>query len=157
MSSGTRVVYGASWRRHGERRLRAARIARMLRPVVHTIGGLVSTELTVPYRGRWFRPDVGVLLSGKHPIDGVLRRAPSLVVRLGDPLSAAAWLHAGADVVWAVEGGTLWELTSERRRVLTPDEWLTHPGEVALRFPARELCGSRSHEARGGASAVSRP
>jgi hypothetical protein len=157
MSSGTRVVYGASWRRHGERRLRAARIARVLWPAVRTLGGLVSTELTVPFRGRWFRPDVGVLLTGDHPTDGVLTRAPSLVVRLGDPLSAAAWLHAGADVVWAVEGGTIWELTARQRRVLTPDEWLTHPREVALRLPARELCGSRSHEPRGRASAAPRP
>jgi hypothetical protein len=157
MRGGVQAVYGASWRRHGERRLRAARIARLLRPVVHLLGGLVSTEFTVPYRGRWFRPDVGVLLTTDHPLDGVLERAPSLVVRLGDPLSAMAWLQAGADAVWAVEGGTVWELSSGRRRVLTPDDWLTHPGEVALRLPALELRGSRSHETRGGASAQPRP
>jgi hypothetical protein len=157
MNSGGRVVYGASWRRHGERRLRAARIARMLWPAVRTVGGVVSTELTVPFRGRWFRPDVGALLSGDHPTDGVLTRAPSLVVRLGDPLSAEAWLQAGAGAVWAVEADTIWELTPRRRRVLTPDEWLTHPGEVTLRLPARELRGSRSHETRAGASAEPRP
>lgn len=120
----------------------------MLRPVAHVVGGMVSTELTVPYRGRWFRPDVGVLLTADHPLDGVLVRAPSLVVRLGDPLSADAWLKAGADVVWAVEGGTVWELSLARRRVLTPDEWLTHPGELALRLPARELVGEPSPHAR---------
>jgi hypothetical protein len=120
----------------------------MLRPVAHVIGGLVSTELTVPYCGRWFRPDVGVLLTAEHPVDGVLARAPSLVVRLGDPLPADAWLRAGADAVWAVEGGTVWELSPARRRVLTPDEWLTHPGELALRLPARELVGEPSPHAR---------
>jgi hypothetical protein len=120
----------------------------MLRPVAHVIGGLVSTELTVPYRGRWFRPDVGVLLTAEHPVDGVLARAPSLVVRLGDPLPAEAWLRAGADAVWAVEGGTVWELSPARRRVLRPDEWLTHPGELALRLPARELVGEPSPHAR---------
>jgi hypothetical protein len=120
----------------------------MLRPVAHVIGGLVSTELTVPYCGRWFRPDVGVLLTAEHPVNGVLARAPSLVVRLGDPLPADAWLRAGADAVWAVEGGTVWELSPARRRVLTPDEWLTHPGELALRLPARELVGEPSPHAR---------
>lgn len=150
MRGGARVVYGTSWRRHGDRRQRAARIARMLRPVAHVIGGLVSTELTVPYRGRWFRPDVGVLLNADHPIDGVLAHAPSLVVRLGDPLSAEAWLQAGADAVWAVEGGTVWELSRSRRRVLTSDEWLTHPGELALRLPARELVGEPIPHARVG-------
>lgn len=148
MREGAHVVYGTSWRRHGERRQRAARIARMLRPVAHVIGGLVSTELTVPYRGRWFRPDVGVLLTAEHPVDGVLARAPSLVVRLGDPLPADAWLRAGADAVWALEGGTVWELSPTHRRVLTPDEWLTHPGELALRLPARELVGEPSPHAR---------
>jgi hypothetical protein len=150
MRGGAQAVYGASWRRHGERRLRAARIARVLRPSVHAVGGVVSTELTVPYRGRWFRPDVGVLLTAEPPLDGVLERAPSLVVRLGDPLSAAAWLQAGADVVWAVEGGTVWELSSRHRRVLTPDDWLTHPGELALRLPARELVGEPTPRTRVG-------
>ncbi|HSK96214.1 MAG TPA: hypothetical protein VK891_06315 [Euzebyales bacterium] len=148
MRNGVQGVYGASWRRHGDRRLRAARIARMLRPVVHVIGGLVSTELTVPYRGRWYRPDVGVVLTADAPLDGVLERAPALVVRLGEPLSAAAWLQAGADTVWAVEGGTVWELSPGRRRVLTPDQWLTHPREVALRLPAREMVGEPTARAR---------
>jgi hypothetical protein len=148
MRDGAHVVYGASWRRHGERRQRAARIARMLRPVAHVIGGLVSTELAVPYCGRWFRPDVGVLLTAEYPTDGVLARAPSLVVRLGEPLSADAWLQAGAHAVWAVEGGTVWELSPARRRVLTPDQWLIHPDELALRLPAQELVGEPSSHAR---------
>lgn len=149
MRSGQRVVYGASWRRQGDRRQRAARIARMLRPVTHVLGGIVSTELTVPYRGQWFRPDVGVLLRAHDvPLDGVLTGAPSLVVRLGDPLSADVWLRAGADVVWAVEGGTVWLVTGRRRRALAPDAWLTHPGELALRLPARELVGEPTRRAR---------
>ena len=148
MSGAARVVYGASWRRHGERRLRAARIARLLRPAAHTAGGLVSTELTVPFRGRWFRPDVGVLLSLEHPVDGVLTRAPTLVVRLGDPLSADAWLQAGADVVWAVEGGSIWEVSATRRRLVAAEEWLGCPGEPALRLRACELVGEPTPRAR---------
>jgi hypothetical protein len=144
MCEQQRVVYGTSWRRHGHRRQCAARIARMLRPVAHVLGGVVSTELTVPVDGRWYRPDVGVLLDRDQPLDGVLRSAPSLVVRLGDPLSGETWLRAGADVVWAVEGGTVWELTHARRRARSAGEWLTHPDELALRLSARELAHGRS-------------
>ena len=151
MRDRARVVYGASWRRQGDRRQCAARIARMLRPVVHAVGGVVSTEFTVPYRGEWFRPDVGVLLTPDHPIDGVLASSPSLVIRLGNPLSADAWLQAGADVVWALEGGTVWELSARHRRMLTPEEWLRHPTEVALRLPAHELAGEPTPRARVGA------
>jgi hypothetical protein len=148
MRKGARVVYGASWRRNGDRRQHAARIARMLRPPIHAIGGVVSTELTVPYRGQWFRPDVGVLLTPDHPSDGVLASAPSLVIRLGNPLSGDAWLQAGADAVWAIEGGTVWELTTSHRRMLAADEWLRHPDEVVLRLPAYELAGEPIPRAR---------
>jgi hypothetical protein len=151
MRGAPQVVYGTSWRRHGDRRLRAARIARMLRPAAHLAGGLVSTELAVPYRDAWFRPDVGVLLAPDHPVDGVLNQAPTLVVRLGEPLSAEAWLQAGAGVVWAVEAGTVWELSRKKRRVLGPDDWLTHPDEVALRLAARELAGEPTPRTRLGA------
>ena len=104
-------------------------------------------------RGRagqhWFRPDVGVLLARDGmPLDGVLQRAPSLVVRLGPPLAADAWLRAGADVVWAYEGDAVWEVTRRRRRMLTPDVWLTHPSELALRMPARELLPQPVRRAR---------
>lgn len=138
------VIYGTSWRRHGDRRQRAARIARMLRPVAHVLGGLVSAELAVPVGDQWYRPDVGVVLSDEQPLDGVLSRAPSLVVRLGGPLSGEAWLRAAADVVWAVEGGTVWQLTRRRRKALSADEWLVHPDELALRLPVIELASSRS-------------
>lgn len=137
------VVYGTSWRRHGHRRQQAARIARMLRPVAHVLGGLVSTELVVPVGDRWHRPDVGVLLDDDQPLDGVLPCAPSLVVRLGGPLPGEAWLRAGARVVWAVEGGTVWQLTRRHRKVMSNGEWLSHPGELALRLPARELAHGR--------------
>jgi hypothetical protein len=157
MGGKPRVVYGTSWRRHGDRRLRAARIARMLRPAVHVAGGLVSTELAVPYRGTWFRPDVGVLLVSDHPVDGVLDHAPSLVVRLGEPLSAEAWLEAGADAVWAVEAETVWELSHQHRRVVAADEWLTHPDELALRLPAYELTGESERQRAGGRGSDGEP
>lgn len=132
-------IYGTSWRRHGARRQQAARIARLLRPVAHVLGGLVSTELTVPYRGRWYRPDVGVLLGDDLPPDGVLTRAPALVVRLGDPLSGTAWLEAGAGAVWAREDDGIHELARRSRRLVADEEWLQHPDEPALRLPASEL------------------
>jgi hypothetical protein len=120
----------------------------MLRPLVQAAGGIVSTEFSVPYRGQWFRPDVGVLLSDVAPLDGVLTRAPALVVRLGDPLSADAWLRAGAGAVWALEAGTVWEVSHRHRRVLDAGAWLTHPDELTLRLPARELAGEPSRRAR---------
>lgn len=132
-------VFGTSWRRHGERRLRAARIARLLRPVTHVLGGLVSTELAVPYQRRWYRPDVGVLLGGEMPHDGVLPRAPLLVVCLGGPLSGVTWLQAGAGAVWAAGDGAVHELTRRSSRRLERGQWLAHPDEPALRLPAEEL------------------
>lgn len=142
MDRQPQVVYGTTWRRHSGRRQRAARIARMLRPVAHVLGGLVSTELTAPVGDRWFRPDVGVLLTGDPPLDGVLHRAPPLVVHLGGLLPAEAWLHAGADAVWAIEGGAVRQLTPAGRRTLASDQWLTYPDEPALRLPAGELTGA---------------
>lgn len=142
------MVHGASWRRHGGRRQRAARIARMLRPVAHLLGGLVSAELTVPVGDRWVRPDVGVLLAGDHPLDGVLEQAPSLVVSLGAPVPPGAWLDAGADVVWALSDGTVWQMTHRRRRVVAANGWLTHPWELALRLPATELTGPKASRSR---------
>jgi len=135
------LVYGTSWRRHGDRRQRAARIARLLRPAAHVLGGTVSTELTVPYRQQWYRPDVGVVLGPELPLDGVLTRAPSLIVTLGGPLPAEAWLEAGARVVWAVTDDGVCQLSRTQRRVLRPDQWLEHPGELALRLPAEHLAG----------------
>lgn len=148
MGDERRVVYGTSWRRHGARRQHAARLARMLRPAAHVLGGLVSTELIVPFGGRWYRPDVGVLLTGDHPADGVLSCAPPLVVRLGDPLSGEAWLRAGARTVWALEGGTVWQLTRGRRHALQAGQWLTHPDEPALRMAASELATETSRATR---------
>jgi hypothetical protein len=144
------VVYGTSWRRHGDRRQRAARIARLLRPAAHVLGGLVSTELAVPYRRQWYRPDVGVLLGPQIPFDGVLARAPSLVVTLGGPLSADAWLEAGARVVWARTEEGVCQLSRSERRLLHPDQWLEHPDELALRLPADHLAGEPVGRARLG-------
>ncbi len=141
-------IRGASWRFHGERRLRAERIARLLRPVTHVLGGLVSTELAVPYQGRWYRPDVGVLLGDETPHDGVLSRAPLLVVRLGGPLPAPAWLSAGAGAVWAAGDGAVHELTCRGGRTLQRDQWLAHPDEPALRLPAVELLEPPAADAR---------
>lgn len=144
-------VYGTSWRRHSERRLRAARIARLLRPVTHVMGGLVSTELAVPVRGHWHRPDVGVLLGGDIPLDGVLHRAPMLVVRLGEPVPAAAWVAAGAAAVWAWEAGEVVEVTRRHRRRLEAGQWLEHPNEPALRMPASEVGAVAARGTRIGA------
>lgn len=133
-------VYGTSWRKHGPRRSQAARIARLLRPVAHLMGGLASTELIIPYRRRWYRPDVGVAIGGASTCDGVLPRAPMLVVRLGGPLPAEAWLHAGARVVWAWDDdGEVVELVKGGRRSLERGAWFAHPDEPALRLAADEL------------------
>jgi hypothetical protein len=142
------LVYGTSWRRHGERRQRAARIARLLRPAAHVLGGLVSTELAVPYRQQWYRPDVGVVLGSQVPLDGVLPRAPSLVVTLGGPLPPDAWLEAGARVVWARTDDGVYQLSRSERRLLHPDQWLEHPEELALRLPADHLAGEPSGRTR---------
>lgn len=133
-------VHGPSWRHHGDRRRHAVRIAWKLRPVTHILGGLVSTELTVRHRDRWYRPDVGVLLGGAVPTDGVLTRAPMLVVCLGGPLSGADWLAAGAAAVWACDDGVVVrELSRHGRRVVERDGWLTHPDEAALLLTATQL------------------
>lgn len=133
------AAIGPSWRRHGVRRTRGARIARLLRPVAHLMGGLASTELAVSLGGRWHRPDVGVVLHAPIPVDGVLRRAPLLVVRLGGPPTAADWLGAGARAVWAWEGGRVVELRRDGRRIVDPGVWLVHPDEPALRLAGDEL------------------
>lgn len=133
-------VYGPSWRHHGDRRRHAVRIAWKLRPVTHILGGLVSTELTVRHRDRWYRPDVGVLLRGAVPTDGVLTRAPMLVVCLGGPLSGADWLAAGAGAVWACDDGeVVHELSRRGQRVVERDGWLTHPDDAALLLSATQL------------------
>ena len=142
------IVRGASWRRDGDRRQRAARIARVLRPMAHMLGAVVSTELAVPLRGGWYRPDVGVLSDGDGLRDGVLPGPPPLVVCLGGPIPARAWLHAGADVVWALIDDTAWQLTYRRLRVVGADEWLRHPWEPSLRMLARELTGGTARRTR---------
>lgn len=147
-------VYGTSWRRHGERRQRAARIARALRPAAHARGGLVSTELIVPYAGRWYRPDVGVVLGAEPPHDGVLDAAPALVVRLGGPLPGADWLRAGAAAVWDAHGddeGVVVQLTRRGVQRMSRGAWLVHPDEPALRLAADELIGGIRADARIGA------
>jgi hypothetical protein len=144
-------VYGTSWRRHSERRQRAARIARMLRPAAHALGGLVSTELIVPYAGRWYRPDVGVVLDADPPIDGVLGVAPALVVCLGGPLRGADWLRAGAGAVWDCDDDVVALLTRRGVRRMSRGQWLTHPDEPALRLAADELTAGPLADARIGA------
>jgi hypothetical protein len=142
-------VYGTSWRRHGARRSRAARIARLLRPVAHLMGGFASTELIVPHRRRWYRPDVGVVIGGEPVADGVLARAPMLVVRLGGPLPAEAWLAAGARVVWARDDeGAVVDVRRDGRRHVAHGEWLAHPDEPALRLAADELRAPAGADAR---------
>lgn len=142
-------VYGTSWRRHGPRRSQAARIARLLRPVAHLMGGLVSTELVIPYRKRWYRPDVGAVIGVEPTCDGVLPRAPMLVVRLGGPLPAEAWLDAGAGAVWAWDDDRdVVELVRGRRRVVVRGTWLAHPDEPALRLAADELVPPAWRDAR---------
>ena len=144
-------IHGPSWRRHGARRQRAARIARALRPVAHALGGLVSTELSVPFNGRWYRPDVGVMLDDPQPSDGVLDRAPALVVSLGGPLRGQEWLHAGAGAVWACDDDVVTELSRQGLRRLGPGQWLTHPAHPALRLAADDLAAGPVADARIGA------
>lgn len=152
---GRTPVYGTSWQRHGARRQRAARVARLLRPAAHVLGGLVSTELVVPTCGAWYRPDVGVVLGRHAPLDGVLGRGPSLVVRLGGPLSAEAWLATGASTVWTVDDdGDAWQLTARGLRRLEPRQWLEHPDEPALRLPAEEVTGPVRPRGRAAAGLV---
>ncbi|CAN5921247.1 hypothetical protein BH23ACT10_BH23ACT10_28970 [soil metagenome] len=143
MSSRTQrgeAVHGPSWRHHGDRRRHAVRIAWKLRPVTHVLGGLVSTELSVRYRDRWYRPDVGVLLGGAIPETGTMARAPMLVVCLGGPLSGADWLAAGAGAVWVCDdGAVVRELSRRGPRVVAGDGWLTHPDEAALLLSATHL------------------
>lgn len=139
------VVLGPTWRRHGERRRRAARVARLLRPVANVLGLTVSTELAVASSGRWYRPDVGVVDSARVGVDGWLASAPPLVVVLGGPLTARDWMRAGAVVVWAHEPSgpdgvarlLQWSARGSRER--SPREWFEHPGEPALRVAAGEL------------------
>jgi len=146
-------VYGTSWRRHGDRRHRAAWIARALRPAAHARGGLVSTELIVPYAGRWYRPDVGVVLGGEPPHDGVLDAAPALVVCLGGPLRGTDWLRAGAAAVWHWDHDeeVVAQLTRGGIRRMARGEWLVHPDEPALRLAADELAAGSPADARIGA------
>lgn len=144
-------VVGTSWRRHGARRQRAARIARLLRPTAQLLGGVVSTELAVPHEGRWYRPDVGVHPADQVPPSGVLTRAPVLVVRLGGPLTARDWMAAGAGVVWTVDAGVVSQMT--RRGVRRPrrDGWLRHPDEPALRLAVAEMADVPPADSRIGA------
>lgn len=144
-------IIGASWRRHGERRQRAARVARALRPAAHARGGVVSTELVVPYAGRWYRPDVGVVLGSDPPHDGVLAGAPALVVRLGGPLRAVDWLDAGAAAVWHCDEDGVAQLTRSGVERMSHGQWLVHPGEPALRIAAAELAVATPADARIGA------
>lgn len=150
MGPGTAVV-GTSWRRHGHRRQRAARIARLLRPTAHLLGGLVSTEVIVPYAGRWYRPDVVVHPADEVPPTGVLARAPVLVVRLGGPLTARDWMAVGASVVWSVDDGVVSQVTRSGVRYHRSGEWLRHPDEPALRLAVAEMVDDRPADSRIGA------
>jgi hypothetical protein len=119
--------------------------------VAHVLGGLVSTELAVRYRGRWYRPDVGVVLDDP-PVDGVLCRAPTLVVCLGGPLTGRDWVRAGADVVWSCDDEvTVVQLTRRGSTPLAWGQWLAHPAVPALRIAARELAAGPAADARIGA------
>lgn len=144
-------VVATSWRRHGPRRQRAARIARLLRPTAHLLGALVSTELTVPHDGRWYRPDVGVQPADKVPPSGVLACAPVLVVRLGGPLTARDWMAAGASVVWTVDDGIVMQVTRAGVRRPRRGGWLRHPTEPALRLAVAEMADVQSADSRIGA------
>lgn len=114
------------------------RIARLLRPAAHVRGGVVSTELTVCCDGEWYRPDVGVVF-GACPADGILDRASGLIVRLGGPLPATAWLAAGAAVVWSVDDRVVTQRSAAGAVTMARGAWLIHPDEPALRLPAAEL------------------
>jgi len=121
------------------RRVRAARIARLLVPLGTAIGGFVSTELRVALAdGMVGRPPVA-LASGDPPEDGRLTTAPELVVLLGPvgatQAAAARWLEAGSAAVWWVGEGHARQYTAAGAAVRRHGELLTVPGlaEIAVR------------------------
>jgi len=121
------------------RRLRAARIARLLAPHGMAIGGFVSTELRVALAGGVVGRPCVALASGDPPEDGWLTGAPELVVVLGPVASAQAaalrWLEAGSAVVWWAGEGHARQYTSAGAAVRRCGELLTVPGlaQVAVR------------------------
>jgi hypothetical protein len=144
-------VYGPSWRRHGDRRQVAARVARSLRPVAHMLDAVVSTELVMAVGGCWYRPDVGVVAADAVTHDGVVTDAPDLVVCLGGPLTARDWLAAGALAVWARCGEGVEQVTRRGVQRLGSHHWLVHPDEPALRLAAADLVPRGPVDARIGA------
>lgn len=121
------------------RRVRAARIARLLAPLGTAMGGFVSTELRVALTsGLVVRPPVA-LASGEPPEDGRLATAPELVVVLGPAAAAQAaagrWLAAGSCAVWWAGDGHARQYTAAGAAVRRHGELLTVPGlaDVAVR------------------------
>lgn len=148
----TGPVLGTSWRRHPGRRQRAARIARTLRPAAQLLGGVVSTELIVPFGDRWYRPDVGVVAAEDDVADdGVVTAATQLVVCLGGPLTPRQWLSSGARVVWAVADGGAQALTRRGVQRVAADAWLVHPDEPSLRLAVAHLAPDPPADARARA------
>lgn len=124
------------------RRVRAARIARLLVPLGTAVGGFVSTELRVALAdGAVGRPAVA-LASGDPPEDGRLTTAPELVVVLGPAAAAQAassrWLAAGSDAVWWAGESHARQYTAAGAAVRRHGELLTVPGldEIAVRVEA---------------------
>lgn len=126
------------------RRLRAARIARLLEPLSRGLGGYVSTQLVVCCpSGRVRRPDVAVA-RGEPPVDGRVAQVPELVVLLGrgagTSAEAEAWLREGALAVWCLGGGEAVSYAAPRGvpRVRR-GRWLTVPGLPVLRTDVADL------------------
>ncbi len=126
------------------RRIRAARIARLLAPAAVALGGWASSELVVrvdapPHR---FRPDVTVGF-GEPPVDGVTATPPVLVVVLDDDARVAAqWTAVGVEAVWAVADTTvaLWQ-RGRPAVVVGLDAELVVPAWPTLRLPVAVACG----------------
>ncbi len=129
--------------RPAARRLRAARIARLLAPVSAAAGGFVSTELAVWLPGgRLGWPEVA-LACREPPTDGRLDRPPELVVVLeigpSATAEAAAWLEAGVTTVWCIGRITVEEHGTDGTTTRRVGEWLTVHGHEAVRVPVHRL------------------
>lgn len=119
-----------------QRRLRAARLARLLSPAALALGGFTSIELRIrlPAEGLC-RPDVSVVLADP-PVDGVADSAPALVIEFAPATRPWRWLEAGAAAVWVLGADNAHVYTvAAPVQTVAPPELLAVPGLPALTLP----------------------
>jgi hypothetical protein len=125
-----------------DRRLRAARIARLLAPAAEAGGGFTTCEVVVraarnPDSAR--RPDCCVVL-GDPPADGVLDRPPLLVVEFAPAGEPAWYLALGTAAVWLVAGSQVSvHLGSGQAGHLDAGGRASVPGHPRLALPVADL------------------